>query len=130
MPLNIRDHSYLLGETAMTVWFTKYGISQGRLEDGMTLVREETAEFMKEVPLYEMAPSTVNPIEKGVTYAEKPDDGFYFAIGAIRDFDAVVKATTLMVMVAAMASEQYAPIEELQKTVSNIIGTNRGPLRE
>lgn len=131
MPLNIRDHSLLMGETMMTVWFTKYGVSMERLDEGMSLVRDQAAEQLEQIPKYEMAPATIDPIERGLQYAENEvGRNEVFKENAVRDFDAIVRATVIMVKSASVASFIYAPVEEAMKQILNQIGMNEGPQRE
>lgn len=114
MPLSVRDHAYLIGETMMTVWFAKFGIPMDRLEEGMKLVHEQTDEDIKRVPVYKMAPSVINPVEKGYEYANNPvhSNGLFPEAG-IRDFDAIVQATTLCVLIDIGAALETASLEEV-----------------
>ena len=131
MPLNIREHSYLIGETAMTVWFTMYGISMDRLDGGMGLVREQSAEQLDQISPYKMAPATVNPVAKGLEFAEKEARlNDLFVLGKDRDFDAIVRATVVIVKSTALASVDYVPIEEATMQFINQIGTDEAPQRE
>jgi hypothetical protein len=113
VPLNIRDHSCLIGETAMTVWFDMYGIPMDRLEEGMALVRLGAAEQLEQIPEYEMPPASVEPVQRGVQYAQEGAvSGEEFKEGEVRDFKAIVRATVLLVKATAIASFIYTPTEK------------------